>query len=120
MAIVALSLPILKGKKPKFLKMMARLKVEPMRSVLEKSRLDAGVRERSFLQESAYGDVVIMTLEGETPMEGFATLMQDQSLSYFGYDAAFMEEVHGFTVATPPPLPTMLFDTGTNSSARVR
>ena len=35
MAIVALSLPILKGKKPKFLKMMARLKAEPMRSVLE-------------------------------------------------------------------------------------
>ena len=120
MAIIALSLPILKGKKSKFLEMMVRLQAEPMRSVLEKSRLDAGVRERSFLQESAFGDVVIMTLEGEAPMEGFTALMQDQSLGYFGYDAAFMEEVHGFTVASPPPLPTMLFDTGSDDSARVR
>ena len=48
MAIVALSLPILKGKKPKFLKMMARLKAEPMRSVLEKSRLDAGFESVRF------------------------------------------------------------------------
>ena len=50
MAIVALSLPILKGKKPKFLKMMARLKARAHALGLGEVRLDAGVRERSFLR----------------------------------------------------------------------
>ena len=75
-----------------------------MRSVLEKSCLDTVCCP--FL-EPLDGDVVIRR-RGEA-WEGFAALMQDQSLSYFGYTRRLWRRS---TVAAPPPLPTMLLDTG--------
>ena len=35
------------------------------------SREDAGVHERSFLQETSAGDFVILTFEGENPEASF-------------------------------------------------
>ena len=51
MAIMAIAMPILPGKKEMWQKLMDQITVEPGRTEFVKSRDEAGVRERSFLQE---------------------------------------------------------------------
>ena len=65
MAIMALTMPILPGKKEMWQKLMDQITVEPGRTEFVKSRDEAGVRERSFLQEGPDGDFVILTFEGK-------------------------------------------------------
>ena len=40
-------------------------------------RENAGVNERSFLQESPDGDFVILTFEGHDPVAGWGTIMEN-------------------------------------------
>jgi len=100
-------MPILPGKKQMWLEMMAKVNEEPMKSVFKQSREDAGVHERTFLQETPHGDFVILTFEGDTPVESFGKIMA-------GFDAdfaAFAAEVHGLDMnGPPPPIPQLVFD----------
>ena len=61
MAIIAMCMPILAGKKEKWQAMMDQVTNDPNFAA---SREDAGVHERSFLQETPAGDFVILTFEG--------------------------------------------------------
>ena len=63
MAIMAVTMPILPGKKEMWQKLMDQITVEPGRTEFVKSRDEAGVRERSFLQEGPDGDFVILNLK---------------------------------------------------------
>ena len=107
MAILAMCMPILPGKKEMWLQMMDQLKQEPMKSEFQASRENAGVHERSFLQETPHGDFVILTMEGDNPAESFAKIMSESGPEF----AAFAKEVHGLDMSAPPPaLPTLVFD----------
>ena len=107
MAMLAMCMPILPGKKEMWLEMMAKMKEEPMATEFKKSREDAGVHERSFLQETPHGDFVILTFEGENPAESFGKIMAQMDEGF----AAFAAEVHGLDVnAPPPPMPSLVFD----------
>ena len=107
MAMLAMIMPILPGKKEKWQAMMNEVHQEPMLSEFRASREAAGVHERTFLQETPHGDFLILTFEGDNPAESFAAIkagMDDQF-------KAFAAEVHGMDpTAPPPPLPTLVFD----------
>ena len=106
MAMLAMCMPILPGKKEMWLQMMDQLKQEPMGTEFKASRESAGVHERSFLQETPHGDFVILTFEGDSPAEGFAKIMSQTGPEF----AAFAKEVHGLDMSVPPALPTLVFD----------
>ena len=107
MAMIAMCMPILPGKKDMWLEMMNKVKQEPMASQFKQSRKDAGVHERTYLQETPGGDFIILTFEGENPAESFGKIMANMDADF----AAFAKEVHGLDPdAGPMPLPTLFFD----------
>ena len=104
---MAMCMPILPGKKEMWLEMMAKVKEEPMASAFKQSRKDAGIHERTFLQETPAGDFIILTFEGDNPAESFGKIMANVDADF----AAFAKEVHGLDMnAPPPPMPTLFFD----------
>jgi hypothetical protein len=110
MAIIALCVPILPGKKDKWQEMMDKLNAEPMKSVINATRADAGVHERTFLQETPAGDFVVITLEGDDPAAAFGKMMADERLKEFGWEE-WAAEVHGMTADAPPPaIPKLIYD----------
>ena len=105
MALLAMCMPILAGKKEKWQAMMDQVAKDPNFAA---SRTDAGVHERSFLQETPAGDFVILTFEGDDPEASFAKIMQNMPIDF----AEFAMDVHGLDVnAPPPPMPKLVFDT---------
>ena len=74
MAMMAIALPILPGKTPEWRKFMEELN-GPRRQEFADSRQRAGVHERTFLQQTPMGDLVIVTLEGDDPGRSFGQLM---------------------------------------------
>ena len=67
----------------------------------------AGVHERTLLQETPEGDVVILTFEGDDPAAGWAHIMQSMPAEF----ASVVAEIHGIDVdAPPPPLPQLVYD----------
>jgi len=110
MAFIALSIPILPGKKAKWREMMDEISAGgSIKARLDASRKAAGVHERSFLQEGPEGDVVIVTLEGNDPLAAFGKMMADPSLKDFAEWAA---DVHGMSPDASPPVPELVYDSG--------
>ena len=104
MAMIAMCMPILAGKKEKWKAMMDQVTNDPNFAA---SRENAGVHERSFLQETPGGDFIILTFEGDDPEASFANIMQNMPADF----ADFAEDVHGLDVnAPPPPMPKLVFD----------
>ena len=69
MAILAMCMPILAGKKEKWQAMMDQVANDPNFAA---SRTDAGVHERSFLQETPKESIIITAItveKGYFPME---------------------------------------------------
>jgi hypothetical protein len=107
MALLTMCMPILPGKKSKWQEMMDTLQQEPTKSAFDASREDAGVHERTFLQETPHGDFVILTFEGDDPETSFGKIMEGMPDDF----AEFAKEVHGLDVnAPPPPLPKMVYN----------
>ena len=107
MAMVAFAFPILPGKKAKWQEMADQLAGGPVKAQTDASRRAAGVHERTFLQETPAGDMVIVTLEGDSPLEAFGRMMADPSMKEFAEWAA---DVHGFDPSTAPPAPKLVYD----------
>lgn len=104
MAIMAMCMPILPGKKEIWKGMIAEVKKDPNFAA---SREAAGVHERTFLQETPHGDFVILTFEGDNPEAGFGQIMANMPPEF----AAFAKDVHGLDANAPPPaMPTLVFD----------
>ena len=104
MAMLAMCMPILAGKKEKWQAMMDQVTNDPNFAA---SRENAGVHERSFLQETPAGDFVILTFEGDDPEASFAQIMQNMPADF----AEFAKDVHGLDVnAPPPPMPKLVFN----------
>jgi len=98
-------MPILPGKKDKWQAMMDRIGKEPLKSTFADVRSSAGVHERTFLQETPAGDMVIITLEGDNPAEAFGKMMSNPAMAEF---AEWSAEVHGMDTSGPPPAPPKL------------
>ena len=83
----------------------------PRRQEFVESRRRAGVRERTFLQPTPMGDLVVVTLEGDDPERAFGQMMSatDAFTTWFRERA---EAVHGIdpSTATGSP-PELVVDT---------
>jgi LmbE family N-acetylglucosaminyl deacetylase len=88
MALIALALPILPGKTPEWRAWMEELKGTRQQEFAE-SRRAAGVHERTFLQQTPMGDLVIVTLEGDDPGRAFGQMLTatDAFSKWFGEHA---------------------------------
>ena len=107
MALLSMCLPILPGKKDKWQQMMNSMNEASSKPEMDKVREEAGVHERTFLQETPNGDFIILTFEGENPAERFGKMMAAMQ----GEFAEFVLDVHGLDMnSPPPPLPQLVYD----------
>jgi len=72
--LMAVAFPILPGKTPEWRAWQAELNGPRYQEFVE-SRQRAGVHERTFLQPTPMGDLVIVTLEGDDPEHAFGRMM---------------------------------------------
>ncbi len=100
MALMAATFPILPGKTDEWRAWMEEIN-GPRRAEFVESRKRAGVRERTFLQSTPMGDLVIVTLEGEDPLRSFGQMMgsRDEFSTWF---LEHVQSVHGVDLSTPP------------------
>ena len=93
MPLMAVAIPILPGKTPEWRAWMDELN-GPRQAEFAESRQQAGVRERTFLQQTPMGDFVIVTLEGDDPGRSFGQMLTatDPFSKWFGEHAM---AVHG-------------------------
>jgi hypothetical protein len=119
MSLMAVVFPILPGKTAEWRTWMDELN-GPRRTEFEASRREAGVHERTFLQSTPMGDLVIVTVEGDDPGHAFGKLMnaQDAFTTWFIERA---KEIHGLdpsAVRSAPPS-ELVIDTGRTAVAAV-
>ena len=108
--LYAMAFPILPGKEEQWKKFTAELNSK-RRDEYRKSRKELKVHERTFLQHTPQGDLVIVTLEGEDPMSAFAAFANSDS----DFSSWFFQQVidiHGFDLRKPPPgpMPELIID----------
>jgi hypothetical protein len=73
------------------------------------------VHERTFVQRTPAGDLLIITLEGDDPAASWTKIMATTPPDF----AEFAAEVHGMDVnAPPPPLPELIFDSRAHKQER--
>ena len=109
MAMMAIALPILPGKTPEWRTFMEEV-TGPRFQEFADSRKRAGVHERTFLQQTPMGDLVIVTLEGDDPGRSFGQLMSgtDEFSKWFTEHAM---AVHGdFAPPTSGPPSELVVD----------
>jgi hypothetical protein len=101
MALIAVAFPVAPGQSEKWHAWMKELD-GARRDEFVASRASAGVRERTFLQATPMGELVIVTLEGEDPMASFAQMMSadDEFTRWFLANA---NEAHGVDLSQPMP-----------------
>ncbi len=111
MSLMAVAFPILPGKTPEWRTWMEELN-GPRRAEFEASRRRAGVHERTFLQTTPMGDLVIVTLEGDDPEHAFGKMMgvKDAFTTWFIQRG---KEIHGIdpSAVTNGPLSKLVADT---------
>ena len=71
MAMLAMAFPIPAGKTEQWKKFIGEL-TGARKAEFADSRRSLGVRERTFLQHTPQGDLVLVTLEGDRPETAFA------------------------------------------------
>jgi hypothetical protein len=108
--LFALAIPILPGKEKEWSQWIHELKTTHFKEFAA-SRKKLGVHERTFLQHTPKGDLVIVTLKGDDPASAFAKFAADDSK----FTKWFMEGVkrtHGLDLTQPPPgpMPELMVD----------
>jgi hypothetical protein len=91
MTLLAYAFPIQPGKTSAWRKWADELN-GPRQREFAASRERVGVRERTFLQQTSQGDLVIVTLEGEDPADAFGRMMTSTD----PFTAWFLEQVKEF------------------------
>ena len=99
MTLMAVAFPILPGKTAEWHAWMAELN-GPRQQEFAASRRRAGVHERTFLQATPMGDLVIVTLEGTDPARAFGQMMgaPDAFTTWF---LERVKAVHGMDLSVP-------------------
>jgi hypothetical protein len=99
MPLMAVAFPILPGKTAEWRTWMEELNGS-RRQEFADSRRRAGVHERTFLQPTPMGDLVIVTLEGDDPGRAFGQMMGATD----AFTTWFLERVkgvHGVDLTAP-------------------
>ena len=110
MALLATAFPILPGKTDEWRAFVAELTGPRSRDFAE-SRRRAGVRERTFLQSTPMGDLVIVTLEGDDPAGAFQKMVaQDDEFTRWFIEQAGRANGVDLTQPPPGPLPELVAD----------
>lgn len=102
MALFAVAIPIAPGKTEEWRQFMGEL-TGARKAEFKASRERLGVHERTFLQQTPQGDMVIVTLEGADPMGAMAAFGQgtDPFTEWF---VERVKAVHGgFDLRAPLP-----------------
>jgi len=99
-SLMAVAFPILPGKTGEWRTWMEELN-STHREDFVASRRAAGVHERTFLQSTPMGDLVIVTLEGDEPGRAFGKMMSadDEFTRWFTGRA---QEIHGVDLSVRP------------------
>lgn len=99
MPLMAVAFPILPGKTAEWRAWMDEIN-GPRRAEFIESRRRAGVHERTFLQPTPMGDLVIVTLEGDDPGHAFGKMVSanDAFTTWFAERA---KEIHGVDLTAP-------------------
>ena len=103
MAMLAMAFPIPAGKTEQWKKFVSEL-TGVRKAEFAASRRSLGVRERTFLQHTPQGDLVLVTLEGDHPETAFAEFGKrtDPFTVWFKQQVS---EIHGMDLGAPPPGP---------------
>jgi len=108
--IFAMAVPILPGITEHWRKFTDELKHDRYDDFIS-SREKLNVHERSFLQQTPMGDMVIVTLTGSDPENAFKNfaLGDDPFTKWFIKE---VKEIHGIDLANPPQgaLPNLVVD----------
>ena len=111
MSLVTMAIPIVSGKTEAWRRFVDELN-GPRRAEFEASRRRMGVRERTFLQQTPMGDLVIVTLEGDDAEHAFQRFVSadDEFTRWF---VAQAKDLHGvdLTHAANAPVPERVIDT---------
>ena len=99
MPLMAVAFPILPGKPAEWRAFMEEIN-GPRRAEFEESRRRAGVHERTFLQSTPMGDLVIVTLEGDDPGHAFGQMVGAGD-AFTAEFAARAKEIHGVDLTAP-------------------
>jgi hypothetical protein len=101
MPMMAVAFPILPGKTAEWRAWMDEIN-GPRHDEFVESRRRAGVRERTYLQPTPMGDLVIVTLEGDDPARSFGQMVSatDEFTTWF---LERVKAVHGVDLAVPMP-----------------
>jgi hypothetical protein len=104
MPLMAVAFPILPGKTAEWRARMEELN-GARRDEFVASRRQAGVHERTFLQSTPMGDLVIVTLEGDDPGQAFGKMMaaDDAFTKWFIEWATSVHGVDPSAVTAGPP-----------------
>ena len=111
MSMIAVAFPILPGKTEAWREWMAEVNGS-RREEFDESRRSAGVHERTFLQSTPMGDVVIVTLEGDDPGRAFGKMLGADN-EFSRWFAARAKEIHGvdLTERQTVSIPELVVDT---------
>jgi hypothetical protein len=116
MSLIALAAPILPGKRAQWDEFIAQIQ-GPRSAEFSASRQQAGVRERTFLQETPAGDIVIVTLEGDDPLAAFGAIANKDD-DFTRWFVQQVQEIHGFDLRQPPDNPPhLIIDSETATTA---
>ncbi len=110
MALATFVAPILPGKTQQWRRFAEELN-GPRKKEYEESRRRHGVRERTFLQSAPQGDMVIVTLEGDDPVESFRRFAatNDPFTRWFSQQ---VYEIHGIDLSqfSSMQMPQLMID----------
>lgn len=101
MALIAVAFPLAPGQNEKWHAWMEELK-GARRAEFVASRRAAGVRERTFLQATPMGELVLVTLEGDDPLASFAQMVSADD-DFTRWFLANANEAHGIDLSQPMP-----------------
>ena len=99
MGLMAVAFPILPNKTAEWRRFMAEIN-GPRQMEFADSRRRAGVRERTFLQSTPMGDLVIVTLEGDDPARSFEQ-MTEATDAFTTWFLGQVMAVHGTDLTRP-------------------
>jgi hypothetical protein len=103
MALFSVALPVLPGKEEQLQRFMGDLN-GARRADFAASRKRLGVHERTFVQSTPMGNLVIVTLEGDNPAAAMAQFgASDDAFTRWFVDQ--VKEIHGLDLTQPPPFP---------------
>jgi hypothetical protein len=115
--LFAMAVPVLPGKTEQWKSFMSELRGKRLNEYIDsRNRLD--VRERTFLQNSPQGDMVIVTLEGNDPAGSFKKFIQQKD-EFAKWFIRNVQDIHGidFSKQQDMHMPEMLIDSAGISRA---